>query len=446
MPPAFLYDDAYITLASAEALWNGADPHYPGTPPLVGVTSPFHVVLTALLLPFMNGPLALFSACAIGAAVYAWGLARVAQAEGLSRSSQACLVLAGCGTGMISQHMVNGLETSWAMAGLIWSVHFVQQRAASKLALLCGVLPFIRPELAVWSAALLLADLRANRAAGLRSVALAASGAIPWLMLLWWQTGHIVPTTLAAKRNWYAEGCLPLDRRAITVASGLGLWLFISAGVVIGLWGLIRRPIGRLALVSFAIVLVAWTWSVPSLLNGYHRHRYFAPFLVFLAAGICWIPDPWRSRACRLAAVLSVVTTSQVLLHEPGMIQNAVRQRSEVVAMLQAARADRVIVHDAGFAAWAGASPTFIDMVGLKTPLAAALHARLTGPTCGAGRAAALDALARSMSAHYLLIWRPWDNAFEVKKGLEQAGWQFREQGRTHEQDSIVLYTMMTSR
>jgi hypothetical protein len=446
MSPAFLYDDAYITLASAEGLWRGTDGHYPGTPPLVGVTSPFHVLLTSLLLPFMNGPLALLSACAIGAAIYAWGLVRVAQAEGLSPSSQACLVLAGCGTGMISQHMVNGLETSWAMAGLVWSVHFVQQRATSRLAVLCGVLPFIRPELAVWSAALLLAELRGGRATIGRTAMLAASGALPWLVLLWWQTGQVLPTTLAAKRDWYAEGCWALGRRATTVAHALGLWLFISGGVAVGLWGLVRKPIGRLALICLAIVLLAWTSSVPSLLDGYHRHRYFAPFLAFLAAGICWVPEPWRARACRFAAALSVVTTSQVLLHEPHLIANAVRQRGEVVAMLQAVHADRVIVHDAGYAAWAGAAPTFVDMVGLKTPLAAALHRQMTGPTCGADRPAALDTLARVESARFLLIWQPWDDAFQVRKGLERAGWRFREDGRTHEQDPIVLYSITPAR
>ena len=446
MAPAFLYDDAYITLASAAALWHGGDPHYPGAAPLVGVTSPFHVLLTALLLPFMNGPLALFSTCAIGAVVYAWGLVRVAKSEGLSPFSQACLVLAGWGTGMISQHMVNGLETSWAMAGLAWSVDFVQRRATSKLALLCGVLPFIRPELAVWSAALLLTESRTNKTAVGRIVALAASGALPWLLLVWWQTGQLLPTTLAAKRDWYAEGCWPLARRAGTVASAVGLWLFISGGVAVGIWGLLRRSIGRLALTSFAVVLAAWSWSVPSLLAGYHRHRYFAPFLAFLVAGICWIPEPWRARACRLAAALAIVTSAQVLLHEPRMIADAARQRGEVVEMLRTAHADRVIVHDAGYAAWSDGARTFIDMVGLKTPLAAALHARLTGPSCGVERGAALDSLARLESARFLLIWQPWDDAFEVTKGLERAGWRFSERGRTHERDPIILYSMTTAR
>ena len=44
LPP---YDDGYITVTSAQALWSGAIPNYPGTPPLYGITSPVHTVLVA---------------------------------------------------------------------------------------------------------------------------------------------------------------------------------------------------------------------------------------------------------------------------------------------------------------------------------------------------------------------------------------------------------------
>ena len=83
--PAFLYDDAYITLASAQAMWLGHDPHFPGTPALYGVTSPFHCVLIVGLLSFLPPLWALLISCLLGAAAYSAGLWHLGRLEGLSR-------------------------------------------------------------------------------------------------------------------------------------------------------------------------------------------------------------------------------------------------------------------------------------------------------------------------------------------------------------------------
>jgi hypothetical protein len=83
----------------------------------------------------------------------------------------------------------------------------------------------------------------------------------------------------------------------------------------------------------------------------------------------------------------------------------------------------RLMLHDAGYLAWADAAPTLIDMVGLKSPDAAALHAQLTGPSCGAKRAEALAELARRTRPDVLVVWEPWDQLYRVTAALQEAGW-----------------------
>ena len=76
LPP---YDDAYITLTSAQALWSGSILNYPGTPALAGLTSPAHVVLVAVLLPVMAPLTALWVSQLAGTLLYGsglWSLAR----------------------------------------------------------------------------------------------------------------------------------------------------------------------------------------------------------------------------------------------------------------------------------------------------------------------------------------------------------------------------------
>jgi hypothetical protein len=443
MEPSFLYDDAYITLHSAQALLSGVDARYPGTPPLAGVTSPFHVVLTAVLATVLSGPAALLIVGLVGAAAYGWGIVAVARNAGLPPGCQLSLVMAGLGTGMVSQHFVNGLETSWALAAVVWSWHLAGSSGRLRwLAALCGLLPFVRPELGVWAAFLLGRAALANRRHAPILLGLAILTAAPWAALLWSQTGQVVPTTFTAKRDWYAEGCWSMARRLTTAGAALGLWLFISAGLLAGGFGLWLTTLGRLALASFAVWLAVWSASIPSLLYGYHRHRYFSLGIAFLVGGMCALPDPWRRRLCYLAAAAAILTTAPIVVQEPRRVADANAYRGELVRLMRAAQADRVVVHDAGYLAWAAAAPTFVDMVGLKTRLAASLNARWTGPSCGANRGTALAELADRTQARYLLLWEPWDQAFRVRDGLASHGWISNAVGSTSGPEPIVLYKL----
>jgi hypothetical protein len=338
---------------------------------------------------------------------------------------------------MGSQHLVNGLETSWALAAIAWSWHFATVGSQIPLAVVCGTMPFIRPELGLWAVMLCVRDAWTRRAVTVGFIA--ALAAVPWLLLNWLYTGGLLPTSLAAKRDWYAEGCSSLLDRWRSIGGGLGLWLFISAGASAGLVGLWRSRLGRLALSSFLITLVLWSVGVPSLLYAYHRHRYFAPYLAFLVIGLLWLPAA-RRQLIAVGATAALVTTALVVINEPGRIRRISVERHEILRLLASVGAERVMLHDAGFTPWASSAGLFTDMVGLKTPLAAAQHRQLTGPSCGSRRPEALAAIARHGQVDYLLVWGVWDRTYQISAGLRSVGWQAREVGRTSGPDPTLLY------
>lgn len=440
--PNFLYDDAYITLASAQALWAGADAHFAGTPPLYGVTSPFHCLVVALLLPVLSPLWALMASCVTGAFACASGLWVLGRGEHLGHLESAALVVAGLGAGMTSQHMVNGLETSWAMAWVAWMLATARGNRPTLLALLSGTAPFVRPELAVLAAALLAHEAWKQPRHSVRFVVLAAVAATPWLWLLWSQTGSIVPTTLAAKENWYAEACWLVGRRLSVVGSGLGGWLWSMPIAAVGLVTLHRSTTGRIAAASAVTVLAVWAWSVPSVLHAYQRHRYYAPFLPLLAWGLTCLPAWARPVTLAGAALAALVSTASVVRFEPDAIARAMDVRTRINLALSDAKATRVILHDAGYLAFSHAMPVGIDMVGLKTPLAADLHARLTGPSCGLARPAAIAELARRTRPSHLVIWGPWDEYFQVSDALRKAGWRVDRAATIESVEPIFIYAL----
>lgn len=440
--PSFLYDDAYITLASAQAFWAGADPHFAGTPPLYGITSPFHFLVVVLLLPVLPPLWALMASSLAGAIAYAGGLWVLGRGEHLRPLESAALVVAGLGAGMTSQHMVNGLETSWAMAWVTWMLVTARGNQPIVLAVLSGTAPFVRPELAVMAVALLAQAAWKRPQHSVRFVVLGAVAAAPWLGLLWFQTGSIVPATLSAKTNWFAEGCWPVGRRLSVVGGGLGGWLWSMPIAGVGVVMLLRSTTGRIAAASAVVVLGVWAWSVPNVLHAYQRHRYYAPFLPLLAWGLTCLPAWARPVTLAGAAVAAIISTASIVRFEPDAIARAMDVRTRINLALSDAKATKVMLHDAGYMAFSHAIPVGIDMVGLKTPLAADLHARLTGPSCGSGRPEAIADLARQTRPGHLVVWGPWDEYFEVSNALRKAGWRVDRAATIESVEPIFIYSL----
>ena len=440
--PAFLYDDAYITLASAQALWLGHDPHFPGTPPLYGVTSPVHCIVVAALLAVLPPLWALLVSCLCGTAIYTAGLWRLARHEGMGRPESCALVVSGLGAGMVSQHLVNGLETSGALAIVIWMLVALRTNRLPLLAVLAGVAPFVRPELAVLSATLLGWQAWHAPEERMRLAGWSLAAAIPWLLLLWIQTGATVPSTLWAKRDWYAEGCWPVTRRLAVVGSGLRGWLWAMPAVSVGVWGLLRSPVGRTLVGAAMVILSAWAWSVPNVLHAYQRHRYYAVLLPLLIFGLATLPRWVRTTTVAVSGGMALISVVAVARFEPAAIARAMDVRARVNDALATRRAERVLLHDAGYLAFSGAVPTGIDMVGLKTPEAAMLHSRLTGPSCGTSRGEAVARLAADTRPTHLVIWGPWDDHFGITSALRSAGWHLALTDTIESVEPVFVYQL----
>src|SRR5215475_14379899 len=89
------YDDAYITLTSAQAFWSGSIPNYAGTPALYGITSPAHLVVVALLLRLFDPMTALWLSQLLATLTYVTGLWTLARAWSATPGQAALFVVIG---------------------------------------------------------------------------------------------------------------------------------------------------------------------------------------------------------------------------------------------------------------------------------------------------------------------------------------------------------------
>jgi hypothetical protein len=303
--PLFPFDDAYITLHSAQVLWTGGDINYPGTPALAGVTSAVHMGLVAALMAVFRPEWALEVSIWIGIFAYVLGLLRLAF---LHRASPAqALLVATLGTiiARTPHQLLNGLETGLAIAALVWALVLATEpdrRRQRYLPALCGLLPFLRPELLVASTGFLALtayrhwELKLHREA-LRSIAvdccIALALAAPFA--IWYSTslGHPYPLTMGAKKAFYAQSCFPPGARASLVLVSLNgfasvIGTFTFAGLLLFLT--------RAGWVGIATILALATAFFVNLPNGllHTEHRYLhvlIPFLLYAA-----VPFPTGER------------------------------------------------------------------------------------------------------------------------------------------------------
>src|SRR5262245_26501688 len=153
-PHVFALDDGYIALHSARVLLSGYDAVF-RSPALTGVTSPAYVALLVALLRLglSSGADALRFACVSGFVVYVTAIWAMAKHMPLA-TRIASTVLCVC-SGLIIVNLTNGLETGWAMGLMAWLIVAVDRGAALRAAVLAGLIPFFRPDLAPAAALLL---------------------------------------------------------------------------------------------------------------------------------------------------------------------------------------------------------------------------------------------------------------------------------------------------
>lgn len=445
--PWFAFDDAYITLHNALALRRGVDPNFPGVPALVGATSGAHVLLVALLTTLASPLHALLLAGWIGAWLYALALGRLAAAARLGWPTSILLTLFGLLVARTPHQLFNGLETGLAMAGVTFALaeHVGETRDDAPapprawLPLACGALPSLRPELAALSALLLglraLRRLRAQpRADALRGVArdalLALAAAAPTALAYLATTGAPLPSTVSAKRHFFAEGCLPPSLKRLWVR-----WNFVAlAGLAGYAWrGALLLPlssVGRVGVAFGAALALSYYVAFPGAL-GHYEQRYMYVLVPFLAGGLAAALSDRRRIARAAALVLLIVGADESLWNLPARwtehaaTERFTREELDGVARWMRANLPRgatVLVHDVGYVSWA---TTFrlVDIVGLKSPGSLAPHRVHTWPTCGAGRGEAVARIARESRADHLVVLQRWDEIYRFVESLRARRW-----------------------
>jgi hypothetical protein len=359
-------------------------------------------------------------------------------------------MLIGLGSGPIIYQLANGLETSLVLAAVMWSLALAaDQTPRRSLPALCGLLPFIRPELALLSGVLMArqAWLRwrnGERSSILGDFTLSGVVASPWLVWSLVETGSVMPNTAGAKVAFFAENGLPAETRWRWVAnalwSGLGL-------IIIAPW-LVRRSSLAMALWTFcAVFVLAFYARFPGGLS----HNIFRYTYALLPVGLWALGDLWATRReyfWRLGTILAILAPSMMWLgfHSIVMAQPMLADEFAAVAWVKAnvPPAQAVLVHDAGVPGYASQA-RLIDVVGLKTPAAAKEHFRLTLPTGGSRRDDADDAIARSASVRYAIILEDGGFWASVGNGLRLHGWRLERVRAPTIQPGYAVYRLTPS-
>ncbi len=443
--PVFPMDDAYIVIHNAQALLSGTDPNYPGSPPLTGATSLVHLALVTSLMRGLSPLAALSASLWISIGLYALGLVRLARVNGLSRTTAVLVAVLGLVAGEAPHQLVNGLETGLMLAAVTWTLALLSQPGPPGLGvpMLCGTLPFIRPDLL--PLALLLLGVQAARhwteRGGLadflrrvgRDLAVAALCALPWALWSLAEDGSVFPQTLNAKRFFFAQAGWPAAIKDRLVLKGLYRFAADLGVMTIFAVFLPATRTGRAGIIFGALLLAAYFMQLPGTLVTYEG-RYLFPFLPFLLLGAVYALRQTKPLLRTAAIAVFALSLGQSLADAPGFWAKNMGNCAYTVLELDGV-ADwcnrnlpansTLLIHDAGYISY-GTRFSLVDMVGLKTPSSIPHQEKWTYPTSGRDRFQAISEIGKQGHANYLLVLDRWDRSYFVTEGLRAAGWKLR--------------------
>lgn len=421
-PRLYPLDDPYITLSNARVLLSGQSDHSYDTSYLTGATSPIHlllVMLGSLVMPAVWAPLVLGLA---GAALYLLALLRVTDALKLTVGRKIAVIAIGFLNGNNLFQYLNGLETSLCMAAVAWMLIWCDDRR--KLPLLAGLAPFLRPELGLLSALLLVRlALKSNWTQCVRMGMIAALAAAPWIVWLFLETGHVLPNTIGAKLAFFHPVPISVPLRTVLV-----LYLLVMSfnlPMFAGLPGLFTLPGGRYASSFIVIGIIASAAIMPTIID-WNFGRYAAIYVPLLALGIVAMAAD-RSRIVTI--LLSVLFTCAMVTAAFSVraygqeiaYARQVQDHARFVAKLPASSV--ILIHDAGQVAWESPKGELVDIVGLKTPEVVSIHEKLTSGECK--RTKSLDAIGQKYSATHLVVINRWSWPC-ISRNMREAGWGLR--------------------
>ncbi|MBO0693577.1 MAG: hypothetical protein J2P58_11820 [Acidimicrobiaceae bacterium] len=455
--PILPTDDAYITVHDAQVLiyHAGHDPNYAGVSPLSGETSLVHLALITLFLP-AGGEWASFVVSWLGILAYTLGVVRLTRIFKAGPAVTTLTVAVAVTTGVMGYQLLNGLETGLAMATGVWLLSLALERQHLVwFGLLCGIAPFVRPELGLLSIFLICVVgwplVRAHEFRDLSGVLIAALlGATPWLLWSGIASGDILPTTLSAKAAWFAEQGLP------TSIKRHNLWLaFWNFGRQIGPLMmvapfLVAFLVGRVAVLFGLIFYGVYFFRYSSELSFYFdRYQYI--LIPGLLVGLVWLiarsSRLWRGAGFVLASASLVFALATFSGHWSDWTGSRNFTTTQLRPVAQWANAhipkrSAVMIHDAGYIAF-GTDLHLVDVVGLKTPTAVEINKHdITAETDWPGRAKALNRLAQLTHPQYLIVLKGWDYDFGITQAFRSRGWSLRRLRTVVGTDGYDVYAM----
>jgi len=422
-PSAPPLDDAYIVVHSGDALRLGRDSAY-GVPALTGITSPAFLLLVLISQSIAGSLGGLRIAVALGVVAYTVGVWSLARAAGADAARRWLAIVAALTAGPVAINLVNGLETGWACALILWSLVGILDRRPLLVGLTSGILPAVRPDLAPMSMVLVaIAAWRETRLA-LRTIAIAAIALLPFVLWVHSNTGVWWPTTMAAKRWFFAEGCLGDTAKISMTARALLTWTAATAPIAAGLIVAVRDRMGQLLSIAAVFVIAVYCWSLPGALF-HNEFRYVVPILTPIGVyGFTRLAaiETWP------ATVTAIIVIAVGCITTPAYVGGRRADAAELKNIAAWSRVNipsgaRVLVHDAGVISTIE-QLTPIDLVGLKTPASIDAHRRLTWPSCGVERGRAINDIARAAKPDYFIVLNRWDEIFHFTIDLEKNGWE----------------------
>jgi hypothetical protein len=419
----------------------GFDPNFPGVAALYGATSAPFLALE-YVLQFVLTPLyAAQAACWMGVLAYAAGLVYLARTLRLARYETAAIVGLGLASSFVPVHLLNGLETGFALAGVTWTLALASgERGHPRwAAIAAGCTAAIRPDLAPFAlfviAAITYEGWRRARWPWRRVateflilIGLALLPALPFCLWYLKETGLPYPLTGVAKKFYFASGRLPARRKLVPVAL-LGVFAVSCCPLLFGLLASWRSAIAK-AIVAFIAVMGVIAFRALPDLFAFNLFRYPVVLVPMLVWGVAfWVSKAGKSdgrglvTACLIWCVLLLYPVGITsYLHACRMCNDA---EHELVGWCQQnLPADaRLMVQDAGYVAY-GSGFRVVDYVGLKTPEAIALNREYTWASGGARRAEVIAALSRGEKAQYLVVSTHDAPTNALPKQLSALGWQ----------------------
>ena len=455
--PVLPIDDGYITVHDAQVLVHhgGHDPNYVGISPLSGETSLVHLALVALFIP-IGAVWSSYVVSWLAVLAYVLGVIRLSRVLDVGRTVTILALAVALTTGVMGYQLLNGLETGLAMAAGVWLIALaLERRHLIWFGLLCGIAPFVRPELGLLALLLLgvvswqlLRASEGHRLYGLLGAAFA--GAAPWVLWSGIATGHLLPTTVSAKAAWFAEQGLPVSAKVHNTRLALSHFAYQVGPLLLAVPALARFAVGRAALLFGLAFYAVYFYRYSSELNFYFdRYQYI--LIPALLLGLLWLgartSTVWRQAGIGVAVaslLFSLVTFA-------GHWGDWTKSRTFTTTQLRSValwansripKASVVMVHDAGYISY-GTDLHLVDLVGLKTPLAVKLNQHdIAAETDWAGRAMSLNSLARLTNPRYLIVLKGWDYDFGITRALSLEGWHLTLLRGVPRVDGYDVYAM----